>query len=67
MLFFLISRCSAEKVLLKFHKIYSKKHVPATYNFKKIVFYGCLNFVKLLRKDTFFNRKPPVVASVFFF
>ena len=24
-----VRRCSVEKVILKFHKIYSKKHVPA--------------------------------------
>ena len=34
---------------LKFHKIYSKKHVPTACNSKKRLCYRCFNLVKLLR------------------
>ena len=70
-----VGKCSAKKMFLKFHKIYSKKPVPAACNF---IYKETLNFIykeTLVQvfefhetfKDTFFNRTSPVVASGLFF
>ena len=61
-----VRRCSAKKVFLKFHKIYSKKNVPAACNFiQKETLLQVFDFRETF-KDPFFNRTPPVVASDFF-
>ena len=52
--------CSAKKLFLKFHEIYSKKPVPVAFNFiEKETLLQEFKFCETF-KDTVFNRTPHV-------